>query len=110
MAARVTPVRVGDIELMVETIPVAGTEPTSRASEAADGVVDAFSRAQKAIVEIAASTAKVIAEAAHRGTHPDRFEVEFGLGVSAKGNVIVASGSGEATLKVTLIYDAKSSA
>jgi len=102
--------RVGDIELMVETIPVAGSEPTSRATEAADGVVDAFSRAQEAIVEVAASTAKAIAEAARRGTHPDRFEVEFGLGISAKGNVIVASASGQATLKVTLIYDAESRA
>ncbi len=109
MATRTIPVRVGDAELLVETVPVAGSEPTSRATEAADGALDAFSRAQEAIMEVAASTATMIAEAARRGTHPDRFEVEFGLGISAKGNVIVASASGEATLKVTLIYDTESS-
>lgn len=105
---RTIPVRVGDAELLVETVTVAGSEPTSRAADAADGVVDAFSRAQEAIVEVAASTATTIAEAARRGTHPERFEVEFGLAISAKGNVIVASASGEATLTVRLIYDAGS--
>jgi len=77
--------------------------------EATEGVVDAFSKAQEAIMEVAASTTTMIAKATHSGTHPDRFEVEFGVGISAKGNVIVASASGEATLKVTMIYDAKSS-
>lgn len=101
--------RVGDVELLVETIPVAGSEQTSRATEAATEVVNAFSRMQEAIVEVAASTATMITETARRGTRPDRLQVEFGLGISAKGNVIVASASGEATLRVTLIYDAKSS-
>jgi hypothetical protein len=32
--------------------------------------------------------------------------VEFGLKFSAKGNVVVAGATGEATLKVTLTYDA----
>jgi Trypsin-co-occurring domain 1 len=109
MTARTIPMRVGDVELLVETVAAAGSEPTSRATEAADGVVDAFSRAQQAIVEVAASTATMIAEAGRRGTHPDHFEVEFGLKISAKGNVIVASASGEATLKVTLTYDSGSS-
>jgi hypothetical protein len=108
MPARILPVRVGGIELLIEAVPVAGSEPTSRATDAVDGMVDAFSRVQDAIVEVAASTAAVIAEAARRGAHPDRFELEFGLGISAKGNVIVASASGEATLKVRLSYDAKS--
>lgn len=106
-AGRIIPVRVGDVELLVETVAVAGTEPTSRVTEAADEMVDAFSRAQEAIVEIAASTATMFAEAARRGTHPQRCEVEFGLAISAKGNVIVASASGEATLTIRLIYDAE---
>jgi len=33
--------------------------------------------------------------------------VEFGLTFSAQGSVIVAGAAGEATLKVTLTYDAK---
>lgn len=102
------PVRVGGVELLVETVPVAGSEPTSRVTDAAAEVVDAFARAQQAIVELAASTAATIGEAGRRGAHPDRFEVEFGLKISAKGNVVVAGAAGEATLRVKLTYDAAS--
>lgn len=106
MNSRTIPVRVGDVELLVETTPVAGSEPTSRLSDAVEHVEDAFTRAQQAILEIAASTAGVIGEAAGRGVRPDRLEVEFGLKVSVQGNVIVAGTAGEATLRVTLTYGA----
>jgi hypothetical protein len=95
---------VGDVELLIETAAVSGTEPTSRLSDAVAGVEDAFARAQHAIVEIAASTAEVISDAARRGARPDALEVQFGLKVSAHGNVIVAGAAGEATLQVTLTY------
>lgn len=97
--------RVGDVDLLIETARVAGSEPTSRASDAIQGVEDAFERAQHAIVEIAASTARVIGDAANRGAHPTSLEVEFGLKVSAQGNVIVAGAAGEASLRVRLIYE-----
>jgi hypothetical protein len=99
------PVRLGDVELLVETVPVAGTEPTSAVSDAAERVVDAFDHAWRAIVEIATRTVGAIGEAAERGAHPDHLEVEFGLMISAKGNVIIGGASGEATLRVKLSYD-----
>ena len=99
-------VRVGGMEFLVETVPVAGSEPTSRGSDAAAHAVDALSRAQGAIVEMASSTAATIKEAAQRGARPSRVEVEFGLKISAKGEVIIAGASGEATLRVMLVYDA----
>ncbi len=108
MSSKTIPVRVGDVELSVEVSTVAGSEPTSRLSDAAEHVEDAFARAQRAIVEIAASTAEVIGEAAKRGARPNRLEVEFGLKVSVQGNVIVAGTAGEATLRVKLTYDAAS--
>ena len=107
MAVRPIPMRVGEAELLVETIPVAGTEPTSRVDDAAERVGDAFARAQVAIVEVATSTVAVIDKAAARAARPDALEVEFGLKFSAKGNVIVAGAAGEATLKVKLTYTAK---
>jgi len=105
MSVRTVPVRVGKLDLLVETTLVTGTEPTSALGDAADRVVDAFDRAREAIVEIAASTAEVIDRAASRGAHPNHLEVEFGLKISGKGNVIVAGVSGEATLRVKLTYD-----
>jgi hypothetical protein len=102
----VIPVQVGDVELLVETTPVAGTEPTSKLDEAGERVASAFVRAQSAIVEIATSTVDVIKRTAERAARPDHVEVEFGLKFSAQGNVIVAGAAGEATLVVKLSYDA----
>jgi hypothetical protein len=104
-ANRLIPVRVGDIEIEVEAVPVAGTEATSgRAARAAGSVVEAFGRAQDAIIEVAKSTADMI-DKAGAAARPDRVEVEFGLKFSASGGVIMAGIAGEASLKVTLGYD-----
>lgn len=100
------PVRVGDVEVLVETSPVVGTEPTSAASDAAERVLDVFLHARDTIVELAGSMSDVIAQTAERSVRPDQLEVEFGLNVSAKGNIIVAGASGEATLRVKLTYNA----
>jgi len=108
--SRLIPVRVGGVEIEAEAVLVAGTEPTSgRLSKAAEGVTDAFSRAQEAIVGVARSTAELI-ERAGDTARPDRVEVEFGLKFSAAGGVIMAGVAGEATLKVTLSYDVAASA
>jgi hypothetical protein len=104
-ASRLIPVRVGDIEIEVEAVPVAGTEATSgRAEKAAGSVLDAFGRAQDAIIEVAKSTARMI-EKAGTTARPDRVDVEFGLKFSASSGVIMAGVAGEASLKVTLGYD-----
>lgn len=104
MAGKAIPVRIGDIEVMVETTPVAGTEQTSR--DATERVADAFDRAKETILEVAASTVDLIETAGARGARPDHLQVEFGLKFSVKGTVIVAGASGEATLVVRLTYDA----
>jgi hypothetical protein len=102
---RLIPIQVGDIEIEVEAVQPVGTEATSgRAAKAAGNVLEAFSRAQDAIIEVAKSTAEMIDKAGAAG-RPDRVEVEFGLKFSASGTVIMAGVAGEASLKVTLGYD-----
>jgi ABC-type molybdate transport system substrate-binding protein len=107
MAGQVVEMRFGGVDVLVQTMPVAGTEPTSRMSDAAAKALDAFDRAHDVIVGAAASTVKVLTELAEQARQPDKLEVEFGLGFSAKGNVIVAGGSVDATLKVKLTYESK---
>ena len=105
MAGPLIPVRVGDIEIEVEAVRVAGTEATSgRAAKAAGNVLEAFGQAQDVIIEVAKSTAEMISKAG-ASARPDRVEVEFGLKFSATGTVIMAGVAGEASLKVTLGYD-----
>lgn len=102
---RLIPVRIGDIEIEVEAVQPAGTEATSgRTAKAAGNVLEAFGRAQDAIIEVAKSTAKMI-DKAGAAARPDRVEVEFGLKFSASGGVIMAGVAGEASLKVTLGYE-----
>jgi hypothetical protein len=98
---------VGGVEIEVEAVVAAGTEATSggRVSKAAGGVLDAFSRAEEAIMAVARSTAEMI-DRAGAAARPDRVEVEFGLKFSVSGGVIMAGAAGEASLKVTLGYDA----
>lgn len=98
--------RIGDVELLVETSPVAGSEPTSTLSRAQDAVGAAYERAQAAIVAVASSTVDVIGQLNERAVRPDQVEVPFGLKFSAQGNVVLAGASGEATLEVTLSYTA----
>ena len=105
--SRLVPVQVGDFEVLVETVPVAGTEATGsgRAVRALENAQEAFARAQDTIVEIARSTGQMIGRTAG-AARPDRVEVEFGLKFSASGTVILAGAAGEASLKVTLSYEA----
>jgi hypothetical protein len=106
MAGRqMTQMRFGGVEVLVETVVVPGSEPTG-AGDMAERVVDVFDRAREVIVGTADSTASMIREIGDKA-RPDRVEMEFGLGFSVKGNVIIAGASAEATLKVKLIYDAE---
>jgi Trypsin-co-occurring domain 1 len=105
MAGRVVPVRVGGVELLVETAPTAGTEQLSGKLDRAQATVaEAFDRAQSAIVAVAASTVDMISRLGKRSAQPDAMTVTFGLKFSAQGHVILAGASGEATLEVSLTY------
>ncbi|MFJ1768442.1 CU044_2847 family protein [Amycolatopsis sp. NPDC088138] len=105
MAGQVVPMRFGGVDVLVAAVSVAGTEPTSKSSNAGAKALDAFTRAHEVIVGAAASTVEVLGKLAAEATRPAKLEVEFGLGFSAKGNVIVAGGSVDATLKVKLTYE-----
>jgi hypothetical protein len=104
VASQLIPVRVGNIEIAVEAVTVAGSQPTASPAKAPEKVRDAFGRAQDTIVQIAQSTAQMI-DRAGAAARPDRVDVEFGLKFSASGGVIMAGVAGEASLKVTLSYD-----
>jgi hypothetical protein len=99
--------RVGGLELLIETsdVVVAGSEPTSALSKAAQRVGEGFDQVRDAIVEVASSVADTTKRLAERGAHPDRVEVEFGLKLTVEGSVIVAGTAAEATLRVLVCYE-----
>jgi hypothetical protein len=101
----VIPARVGEVDLLVETVLVAGTEPTSTLGQVGGRIVDAFDAARAAIVAVASSTADVVETLGQCARRPEKLEVEFGLSFTARGNVIVAGGEAGAALRVKVIYD-----
>jgi hypothetical protein len=108
VANRFIPARVGDVEVLIETTPVPGTEPTvfgrQPPKEGAEEVADVFSKAQATILSIATTTAAVLDKASRAAVHPESLAVEFGLKFSTEGHIIVAKATAEASLKVTLTY------
>lgn len=83
-------------------MPQAGSQNTSAVDKALASTVDAFGRAQQAIEAIAVATAHTIGRTATRLASPESAQVEFGISVSAKGDVILAGAAAEASFKVTL--------
>jgi Trypsin-co-occurring domain 1 len=106
MGGQFVPMTFGGVKVLVETVQLPGTEPTSTVGDAGAKVLDAFDKAQEVIVGAAVSTVGVMQTIGARAAQPDRFEVEFGIAFSVKGNVIIAGASADTTLKVKLTYDA----
>lgn len=94
------------MELQVEVTRPVGSEETGPSERVRDTVVDAFDRARDAIVAIAASTVDTITQLGNQSLRPDEVQVKFGLKFTAKGNVVVAGVSSEATMEVALTYRA----
>ena len=105
-AMRVAPVRIGDVEVLVELAQVAGTEPTSGREGLRERLLAAYALAQDTIVAVASTTVETMRRLGE-AARPDRFEMELGLAFTADGNVVVAKASGQATLKVKLSYDGR---
>ena len=104
MAVAVMSMRVGGVDVLVETVQVAGSEPTGRLNKVHDRAAEAFERARRTIVAMASATVDIAGELAQKAAAPQAIEVEFGLKFSAQGNVIVAGGSGQASVTVRLTY------
>jgi len=105
VVGRVVPMRFGDVEVLVEAIQLGGNEPTSVIDRATGQVVDAVQRVRSTLGAITESVTGVVDDlAASRAAHPEKIEVEVGLGFSMKGSVVVVSGGTDASLKVKLTY------
>lgn len=97
---------VDGVDVLVETIPVDGTEYTSgRLDDAVDKMSAAFDRSQQVITAMASNVARAVGDLGHRGIHPDQVSIEFGLSFSAEGKIIIAGATVEAALKVNIVYD-----
>jgi Trypsin-co-occurring domain 1 len=111
MTEQIVPMQVDGVDLLVATVVVPGSEPTSgRLDRAGRRVVEGFDRAQEAISAVAVRLAGSVKQLEERAVRPDRLQVEFGLSFTAEGGILVAGSSVAASLKVTISYDRPSQA
>lgn len=105
MATRFVPFDLDGVPVLVEVVVLPGSEKTAAPLEKAGAAVaGAFDRAQGVITGLGRKVAGSVAELWSEGTHPDEVSVEFALTFAANGNVLIASGSAEGSLSVTITY------
>lgn len=105
MATRFVPFDLDGVSVLVEVVVLPGSEKTAAPLERAGAAVaGAFDRAQEVITGLGRKVAVSVAELWSEGAHPDEMSVEFGLTFAANGNVLIASGSAEGSLSVTITY------
>ena len=97
-------IMVGGMVIQAEAVPAVGTELTSGSTTKVAAHLDTFQTAQDAIVQVARSTAQMIART-EADSRPDRVELEFGLGFTTAGEVLLAKVAGQASLKVSLAWN-----
>ncbi|MGQ4616333.1 CU044_2847 family protein [Nocardia sp. R7R-8] len=90
--------------MLVETVQLPGSQQTSAVDRATERVGDAFDSARDVIVAAASATLDAIEEMGRRSIRPDQVEVEFGVSITAKADIVIAGASANAALKVRLVY------
>jgi hypothetical protein len=96
------PLRFAGIDVLIQTVSVPGSENAGTP----DQLVDNYGKAEVAIVAIASSVAGTIGLLARHDLAPRHVSVAFGVSLLVNGDLVVVKGSDEATLAVTLTYDA----
>lgn len=111
MQGKLEPFRVGEVDVLIETVVVPGSQPVSGRTKGANGVVersiDALDQAGDVIRATAERVASLLDDARKEGIVPDEITVAFGVSFTVEGGIVLAKGSASSTLEVTLTYKAQ---
>ncbi len=105
-ATRIVSTRIGQEDVLVETVVVPGTEKLSSKGRAVDRVQTMLDGAQSVIRSFAEETAGTVARIRQTVGSPDEVSVALGLSFAATGKIIIASSTASASITVTLTYKA----
>ena len=104
MKTQLVPVELDGVTLVVEAAVTPGSEDTSTLDDRVERINDAFDRLPAILTSISKRLIVATQELSHEAMKPSEISAEFGLKVSATGQVILVSGTAEASLSVTLTY------
>ena len=102
----IIPARIGQEDVLVEAVVVAGTEKLSSKARAVDRVQTMLDGAQSVIRSFAEETAGTVARIRQTVGSPDEVSVALGLSFATTGDIIIASSTASASITVTLTYRA----
>lgn len=102
----IIPARIGQEDVLVEAVVVAGTEKLSSKARAVDRVQTMLDGAQSVIRSFAEETAGTVARIRQTVGSPDEVSVALGLSFATTGKIIIASSTASASITVTLTYKA----
>ena len=102
----IIPARIGQEDVLVEAVVVAGTEKLSSKARAVDRVQTMLDGAQSVIRSFAEETAGTVARIRRTVGSPDEVSVALGLSFATTGKIIIASSTASASITVTLTYRA----
>ncbi|AKH85298.1 hypothetical protein AA958_27140 [Streptomyces sp. CNQ-509] len=93
-----------DVYIAVHRLP--GSEPTSSNLRRVAGrkATEALDHVQNTIHVVAERFSRTVGELAAQTTAPESVSIEFGITIASEGNVVLFSGSAEASVAVTLTY------
>ena len=103
-ATRIVSTRIGQEDVLVETVVVPGTEKLSSKGRAVDRVQTMLDGAQSVIRSFAEETAGTVARIRQTVGSPDEVSVALGLSFATTGKIIIASSTASASITVTLTY------
>ncbi|MCW3839161.1 CU044_2847 family protein [Micromonospora yasonensis] len=108
MLYKLVPLEIDGATVLVEAEELPGSKPTSATSQGAriQGLLDQAELVIEHVARVAIRSSQGLARQAAR---PSQIEVQFGVKFSAQGNIILARGSGEATLAVKVVYGSAAS-
>ena len=105
----IIPARIGQEDVLVEAVVVAGTEKLSSKARAVDKVQTMLDGAQSVIRSFAEETAGTVAQIRQTVGSSDEVSVALGLSFATTGKIIIASSTASASITVTLTYRAAKS-
>ncbi|MFG1887501.1 CU044_2847 family protein [Micromonospora sp. NPDC049051] len=103
MAVTLVPFDLDGETVLVEVESLPGSRPTG-VGRGVERVQDLFAQAESVVGRLAEAAIKAGRSVAVKSARPTQIEIQIGVKFSAQGHVIIARGSGEASLAVKVIY------
>lgn len=104
MQTQLVPVQLDGVTLWVEAAVTPGSQETSSLDKATERISEAFDSMQSVLTSMARRIVAAAQELLDDAMAPSEISAEFGLKVATTGQVILVSGTAEASLNITLTY------